>query len=76
MVMLYHTRLMPAGEVALWRGGKMVWQGAVGRIVDGVPFDTVSLNVDDGVRFSRLIGGKSITADVVLATIANWWDGG
>ena len=73
MIMLHHTRLMREGEVALWRGGKIVWQGAVGTILDGIAFDAVSLNVDDGARLTRLMGKTEVTADTVRATIADWW---
>jgi hypothetical protein len=73
VIMLHYTRLMREGEVALWRGGKIVWQGAVGTIIDGVAFDAVSLNVEDGRRLSHRLGAKTITANEVLATIADWW---
>lgn len=73
MIMLHHTRLMREGEVALWRAGKIVWQGAVGTMLEGVQFDAVSLNVDDGVRLVRLLGRSAVTADTVRATIADWW---
>jgi hypothetical protein len=63
--MLHYTRLMREGEVALWRGGKIVWQGAVGTIIDGVAFDAVSLNVEDGRRLSHRLSAKTITANEV-----------
>jgi hypothetical protein len=71
--MLHHTRLMREGEVALWRGGKIVWRGAVGTILDGIKFDAVSLNIEDGVRLSRKMGTTVVTAETVRATIADWW---
>lgn len=64
---------MREGEIALWRGGKIVWQGAVGTILDGITFDAVSLNIEDGARLSRKMGTTVVTAETVGATIADWW---
>jgi len=73
VIKLHHTRLMREGEIALWRGGKIVWQGAVGTILDGITFDAVSLNIEDGARLSRKMGTTVVTAETVGATIADWW---
>jgi hypothetical protein len=71
MVMLHQTRLMREGEVALWRGGKIVWQGSVGTVIDSVSFDAVLLNVSDGAQLQKLLGGKPFTGATVLATLAD-----
>jgi hypothetical protein len=72
MIKLHATRLMRAGEVALWRDGAMVWTGAVGTYLTDIAFDTVSLHVDDSaVMAARLT--RPATAIDVLAALAEWW---
>ena len=46
---------MRAGEVALWRDGRMVWRGAVGAYVTDVAFDAVSMHVDDSALLAARI---------------------
>ena len=73
MIKLHRTRLMRAGEVALWYRGKLVWQGNVGADVRGVTFDALAMNVHDGERLTGLLGERTLTAEVALATLADWW---
>jgi hypothetical protein len=73
MIRLHSTRLMRGGEVALWHRGEIVWQGSVGSNVRNLAFDAVSLNTEDEQRMSALLGERAITADAVLATLADWW---
>jgi hypothetical protein len=73
MVRLHATRLMRRGEVALWHGGTIVWQGNVGAKLDGVTFDAVSMNVEDGERLASLAGNEIADVETVLAALADWW---
>jgi hypothetical protein len=74
MIKLHATRLMRGGAVALWHDGKIVWSGCVGTEIRRVQFDAVTLNTDDGVRMSALLGGVGpVTAEAVLGTLAEWW---
>ena len=56
LIRLHQTRLMRRGEVALWHRGTIVWQGSVGATINGVNFDAVSINIEDGERVANLIG--------------------
>lgn len=50
---------MRQGEVALWHRGTIVWQGSVGATINGVDFDAVSINIEDGERLTKLTGRKA-----------------
>jgi hypothetical protein len=71
MVRVHPTRLMREGEVALWRGGTIVWKGFVGARVEGHDFDAMSMNVKDA---DRLAASKApMTKEEVLEALAGWW---
>ena len=72
MVKLHATRLMRAGEVALWRGGRMVWRGPVGAYLTDVAFDAVSMHVDDRALLAARVS-VPVTSEDVLAALAEWW---
>jgi hypothetical protein len=74
LIRLHQTRLMRRGEVALWHRGTIVWQGSVGVMINGVNFDAVSINVEDGERFTKLTGRKAVDAVSVVAALVGWWD--
>ena len=65
---------MRRGEVALWHRGTIVWQGSVGAAINGVDFDAVSINIEDGERFTELTDRKAVDAVSVVAALAGWWD--
>lgn len=69
MVKLHTTRLMRPGEVVLWRGGRIVWEGAVGAALYGLAFDAITISMDDGARLSG-----ELTPERVLKTLADWWE--
>lgn len=71
MVRVHATRLMPVGEVALWKEGRVAWRGLLGALVTEVEFDCVSLNVADAAKLERLLQGRGVRD--VLAAIAEWW---
>jgi hypothetical protein len=72
MVKLHATRLMRAGEVALWSDGVIVWSGRVGAHVSGIDFDTISMHVDDSAQMTARLS-KPAQAEEVLAALAGWW---
>ena len=53
---------MRRGEVALWHCGTIVWHGSVGATINDVVFDAVSINVEDGGRFTELTDRKAVDA--------------
>jgi len=74
MVRLHATRLMAAGEVALWNEGSIIWQGVVGSQIGAVHFDTISFSAFDCSRMQDLIGDGRITCETVRRAIAEWWN--
>ncbi len=74
MVRLHATRLMAAGEVALWNEGSIIWQGVVGSHIGAVPFDAISFSAFDSTRMNDLIGDGRITCEIVRRAIAEWWN--
>ena len=75
MIKLHQTRLMRDGEVALWYRGKIIWRGFVGSHICDVTFDTVSMNLQDGERLSSRVGDETLTEEVALVALAEWWTG-
>lgn len=73
VVRVHTTHLMRAGEVVLWRKGRIVWQGCVGADVSGLTFDAMSMSVDDAEQFNTRRGGVVLTAEVVITTLSEWW---
>lgn len=73
MVRLHATRLMRGGEVALWFDGAIVWSGVLGTRVPDLPFDVVSMHIDDGTRMLAMIGDQ-LSPDIVLNALSGWWD--
>ncbi len=73
MIRLHATRLMAAGEFALWHDGRIVWRGNVGACIGRVAFDAVSFAASDFSRMKDLIGDQEASPDVLRAAIAGWW---
>lgn len=67
------SRLMQAGEVALWRDGVLVWCGPVGSIIADMLFDSIAVNVRGEPRLRQLVGSRADCV-TVCAAIARWWD--
>ena len=63
---------MRAGEVALWRDGRMVWVGLVGAHLTEVAFDSVAMHVDTSALLAARLSAP-VTAEGVLAALAEWW---
>ena len=60
---------MRRGEIALWHRGTIVWQGRVSATIKGVDFDAVSMNIEDGKRFTKLTSRKAVDAGSVVAAL-------
>ena len=58
MIKLHATRLMPSGEIVLWREGAIVSSGAVGAYVRDVAFDTVSMHIDDSAMMATRVSNR------------------
>ncbi len=74
MVRVVATRLMRAGEVALWSGGRLVWRGQLGSEICDIEFDAISVSTGDHPRLQQLVDASEATSAILRAAVARWWD--